>query len=103
MHIPAIDDLVRDPDLSGAPTRVYLYLIRYLDAIEYRPLKQWAVAQQLKMKRDTISRALSLLVDGGYLELGEWDWDRHSRVYRIVLDRAPLTDSLAPGRPRKAG
>ena len=69
MVIPAMVSASTDQRLRGAPLGVYVWLVcQMLDLQEYRPLKIDGVAYGLKVKRDTVSRALRLLVDGGYLE-----------------------------------
>lgn len=64
----ALADASRDPTLRGSPLVVYVWLIyNHLDQTELRPLKIEGAATVLRMKPDTVSRALRLLVDGGYL------------------------------------
>lgn len=69
MVIPALVEASTDPRLRGAPLGVYVWLICHrLDFTHYKPLKIDGLAVSLQVKRDTASRALRLLVDGGYLD-----------------------------------
>ncbi|RTL04198.1 MAG: hypothetical protein EKK62_16790 [Acidimicrobiia bacterium] len=69
MVIPAMVSASTDQRLRGAPLGVYVWLVCHrLDLQEYRALKIDGLAVSLRVKRHTASRALHLLVDGGYIE-----------------------------------
>lgn len=103
MFVPALADLPKDASLTGAPTRVYLQLLQELDPIEYRAVKNWALAKGLGMKPQTIGRAIALLVERGYLVAGEWTRST-GRTYRVIYTRR--SGAMTPQRhhsPRVAG
>lgn len=57
-----------DARLRGAPLHVYLWLsCHHLDVEAWRPVKLAGLAAVLKIKRHTASRALRVLVEGGYV------------------------------------
>lgn len=47
--------------------RVYLRLLSILDFVKPRPVKVWAVAEDLCVKDETVSRALNILIERGYV------------------------------------
>jgi hypothetical protein len=100
-YLPALRDLVKDAELTGSPTRVYLFLMEELDPVDYRPVKAWAVAQHLGMKEHTVGRALKLLVERGYLSK-RWEGEGKAVAiwYRIVHVRG--SGGLSPERQKKA-
>lgn len=88
---------------------MYLRLCRELSFQEFQPVKAWALAQLLHMKRDTVTRALQILVTKGFLEReavprsGRREPRRGMqgvRAYRLTERRA--TGLLAPERAYKA-
>lgn len=97
MFVPALADLTKDAELSGAPTRVYLFLLGALDPVDYRAVKAWAIAEQLRMKSHTVGRALAILAEKGYLHIGEHNSDG-TRTFRIVYSRD--RGGLSPERHR---
>lgn len=67
--MPAMVSASTDQRLRGAPIGVYLWLVCHmLDFEDFRALKIDGLAMSLRVKRHTASRALRLLVDGGYVE-----------------------------------
>lgn len=106
LSIPAIDDLLVDRELRGAPTLVYLYLARHLDPVAFRPVKKWGIAEFLKIRKQTVGRAIRLLVAKGWIEEGPLHAERRSngtiiggdtsRVYRIAATRRVDDAVLAP-------
>ncbi len=67
MSPPAERDAKHDRALRGTPLTVYLYLLEVLDFVEPRSRKTSALALELGIKEERVSRALKLLVDRGYL------------------------------------
>ena len=67
--MPALVTASTDQRLRGAPIGVYLWLVcHHLDFEAYRALKIDGLATSLRVKRHTASRALRVLVEGGYVE-----------------------------------
>ena len=75
-----------DPRLRGAPLHVLLYLHSILDIGEDRFVKAWLVGQQIGAKRRTVTRALRLLVETGYIRTGK-KAEANIQSYRIVATR----------------
>jgi 5-methylcytosine-specific restriction endonuclease McrA len=66
---PAYFSAIRDLELAGRPLGLYLRLYHdHLDAWEYRPVKQLALAAEMQCSEDTIERCMVLLYRRGYLE-----------------------------------
>jgi DNA-binding MarR family transcriptional regulator len=86
---PALRDANTDRDLRGWPVHVLLYLHGILDIGEDRHIKAWLVAQEIGAKRRTVTHALRLLVDKGYLRTGRRA-EANIGSYRLVstLERA---------------
>ncbi len=86
--IPRLKDASGDLDLQGPPLAVYLRLIYELDPMEFRPVKQWALARSLQFSERTVRRALKKLVARGYVERGEVR-PPDIREYRLVYSKLP--------------
>lgn len=81
--LPALRDATMDPALRGWPIHVLFYLHTILDVGEDRHIKAWFVAQEIGAKRRSVTRALRLLVDKGYLRMGKTA-EGNVGSYRIV-------------------
>ena len=67
--ILALKDAVNDDALRGTPLTVYVWLVtNHLDAQEPRAVKVNGLAFAMRVRRQTITRALRLLCLRGYLE-----------------------------------
>lgn len=87
MLFPALIAASDDDRLRGAPLDVYLWLCCHrLDFVEYRPVKIDGLATSRRIKSDTASRAMRLLVEYGYLERRYQQ--RRGYDYRLRLTRA---------------
>jgi predicted transcriptional regulator len=65
---PALVDAAKDPDLAGTPLRVYLWLVtHHLDTVDFRPVKVTGLSFAMRVERNTVTKALNLLVLRGYL------------------------------------
>lgn len=84
-YFPAFGDAIRDEKLRGSGITVYLHLVtEHLDVVEYRPCKITGLAAALKLKRDTVSAALNLLFNRGYLDRRYVQHDGyHYRVFPV--------------------
>ena len=89
-YFPALTDAAKDDALRGTPITVYLTLVTtYLDPVEFRPLKLTGLAFTLRMRRNTVSKALQLLTTRGYLVRRYVARDGYE--YRFVpVRRSPL-------------
>ncbi|HEY4306549.1 MAG TPA: hypothetical protein VGM82_18885 [Gemmatimonadaceae bacterium] len=69
MYFPAYEQLATDLGNRGATTwRVYMHLLPpRLDFVTPREVKVWALAIELQLGTEAVSRALNWLVDRGYL------------------------------------
>jgi predicted DNA-binding transcriptional regulator len=88
--IPALRDAKDDEALRGTPLTVYLVLLYdFLDPVEFRPVKQAALASQLKLSERAVRDAVKTLCDRGYLARGD-DKPGESRMFRLVYKRMPV-------------
>jgi DNA-binding MarR family transcriptional regulator len=87
VSFPALLDAADDPLLvqKGSVAALYLYLLKRLDFVQYR--RQWGsrIAEELHVKPKTVSQALRLLIEGGYVERGPKVMDVYT--YRLVFAR----------------
>lgn len=84
---PAYLDACHDPELVGYPLGLYLRLYHdHLDAWEYRPVKQIALAAEMRCSERTIAAGLALLRVRGYLERGPVHFSE-ARTYRLAHSR----------------
>jgi Fe2+ or Zn2+ uptake regulation protein len=69
MSFPAWFDFQRDRVVADSPTvsRVYAFLLENPRCFEKQDVKAWLIAEQRGMARDSVNRALDLLVERGYL------------------------------------
>lgn len=99
--IPAYTDARRDPALHGTPLAVYLHLLHdVLDPVEFRPVKQLALASETKFSLRTIESAIALLLERRYIER-EATHTTGPRRYRLIYSRQTLAivDSRHPQDP----
>jgi hypothetical protein len=89
---PALLDAGEDPELRGAPLAVLVWLWGQLEPHGYRAVKAEAVALTLRMKRDTVDRALRILTMHGYLEQGQKVGQ--CRTFRVLITRNRLAAPL---------
>ena len=84
---PSYLDAIHDLELQGRPLGLYLRLYHdYLDAWEYRAVKQLALASAMQCSEDTIERGMVLLIRRGYLERGPAKFGE-VRTYRLAHSR----------------
>lgn len=89
MTIPAMDDAKNDKALRGDMSLVvYLHLLDMLDPVEFREVKQLALAARLEISERTIWGAIEKLVEHGYLRRGKVH-PGEPRRYRLVYSRMP--------------
>ncbi len=86
MILPALRDATTDPALRGWPIHVLVYLHGELDMGEDRYITAWWIAEQIGAKRRTVSHALRLLVERGYLRRGK-PGEANAGSYRLVSAR----------------
>lgn len=80
----ALRDAVNDDALRGAPLTVYVWLItNHLDPHEARPVKVTGLALAMRVRRQTITRALRVLCLRGYLERRNTANGAVYRVYQV--------------------
>lgn len=80
---PALNEASTDARLQGAEIRMLMYLHARLDPGEYRTLKLWGVACEIRMNKATASRAIKTLVVCGYLREGPRQ-EHGGKAYRLV-------------------
>ena len=68
--IPAFMSAMQDPTLRGHPREVYIWLHENLDIREFREVKQSVIETDLGLRDSTVYRALTRLVERGYLDPG---------------------------------
>ena len=89
-HCPAYVEAIHDLELQGRPLGLYLRLYHdHLDAWEYRPVKQLALAAEMRCGLRTVEEGIALLVRLRYIERlpakpGE------VRAYRLAHSRKAL-------------
>lgn len=87
MIAPAYVDAVHDLELVGPPLGLYLRLYHdYLDAWEYRSVKQLALAAEMHCSIRTIEAGVALLISRGYIERGTVKHGE-ARTYRLAHSR----------------
>jgi hypothetical protein len=66
---PALLALATDPVIATHPTaqRVYLHILSMLDFAEPRDVKAWLIADQLKVRKQTVMASFDILVERGFL------------------------------------
>lgn len=70
MTFPAWFDLHRDSVIASHPSagRVYAYLLENPRCqFEIQDVKAWLIAEQRGMARDSVNKALDLLIERGYI------------------------------------
>jgi len=68
--------------------RVFFFIAPELSHLDFRPVKQRSVSQELRVSQQEVSRALAALVRAEYLEEGEFEGP--SKTYRLNLTQATL-------------
>jgi len=68
--LESFEHIAKDPDLSGQPTRVFMYLLSKLDWENHIALVQADVAEGLGIGRNKVSEAMALLVRKGIVLQG---------------------------------
>ena len=87
MIAPAYLAAVHDLELVGYPLGLYLRLYHdHLDAWEYRPVKQLALAAEMRCSLSTVEKGLKLLTDLRYLEKGARRFGE-AQTYRLAHTR----------------
>lgn len=92
--IPALRDAANDPALRGATLRVYVWLVtNHLDTQEPRAVKVSGLSVAMKVRRNTVTKALRVLCLRGYLERRNTADGSLYRVYAVR--RSPLVAQSA--------
>lgn len=86
MIFPAFEEGLDDPEIRGAPKELYAALRKRLDFLQFRPLKIWPIAQELKMNKSVAGRAMKRLVEHGYIDEGPRT-KPGGRSYRLFWSR----------------
>jgi hypothetical protein len=87
---PAYLEAIADRALVGFPLSLYAYLWHHvLDPVQFRPVKQLAIASQFQVDERTVRRAITTLIERHYLEKGPVDVSE-ARTYRLIHSRAPV-------------
>lgn len=68
--------------------RVFFFVAADLDTADYQPVKQTRVARALGITQPAVSRALTVLLAGGYLEAGPSEG--FSKTYRLNTRHRPV-------------
>lgn len=96
--------LVRDPVIADHPhaIRVYVHLSEQLTFGQCRPIKAYVVADALGLKKETVLRALDLLVNRSYLREGARS-DNNVRSFQLEwsLPSGSSPERTAPERARE--
>ena len=87
---PALVEAGNDLHLRGAPLAVLVWLWSQLEPHGYRVVKVGGTAHSLRIKRDTVGRAIRILVDRGYLDEGPAEGPY--RTFRVLVTRKRLHD-----------
>lgn len=90
MYLPALQAAADDHRaLRGAPLTLYLWLLcGRLDVQKFLPVPIKETGTELGMNRDTVSDALNLLVERGYLE--RRIVYPHKYRFRLLFSRIPV-------------
>jgi hypothetical protein len=64
-----LQELSLDRAMMGWPLRVYAYLLKDLDQVEFREVKSLVVARRLRLDDSNARKLLRILVVRGYLEV----------------------------------
>jgi predicted transcriptional regulator len=87
MEIPIFRQIWRDGALPPRAFQVWKAAIEMLDLLEYRRLKLSSIENALEIDASTVSRALTTLVERGYL-------DRKEGEYRVPFSRSDYTGEV---------
>lgn len=81
-------DLALDRAMLGWPLRVYAYLLKDLDLVEFREVKRLPLARRLQLDESNARKLLRILVSRGYLEAeGSTGAQRRYRLVRSTEDK----------------
>lgn len=83
----SLRDAIEDPAVQGTPLDLFTRCFLWLEPHGHRPLVVGVIARQLRLEERTVSRALQLLCETGYLERGP-DTVHGVRTYRLLVTRA---------------
>ena len=89
--IPALDQAALDQAIRGRTMQVYVFLTRQLDVCHFRPIKIGQVSRTMRLERALVSRAVTLLLERGYLEARQDETDDRRRVFRLVHSVSAMT------------
>ena len=87
---PSVLEASTDRALDGAPRDVLLWLWGQLERHDFRPMKVSAIVAGCAFRRDTVSAALDVLVQRGYLAEGRRS-PRGVRTFRLLETRLRKT------------
>ena len=87
--------LLRDPDVSSAAKVVYAELLANVERKSIVRIGQRLIAERIGSSVETVARAITELVDSGYIERNRADKGKRD-AYQII----PL-ESEEPKRPKK--
>ena len=81
--IPRLADAKDDPALKDSALRVYLHLVYDLSPVEWREMKNVALARRLNLSERTVEYAMSTLIHRGYIE-AEKRMPGSPQTYRLI-------------------
>lgn len=85
--------MLEAPDvLSGAEYRLFGKLHSKLTFGEYRTLKLWPLAKEMKMNKATVAQAMNRLVRLGYVREGSRQ-EQNARCFMLVFCRGDSASS----------
>lgn len=73
---PVLLAMAKDRRLRPTDIQVFIVASQYLDFVEFRPLKVFGLAHELRTSHSQAAYAVRRLVGCGYLERGEREIDR---------------------------
>jgi len=91
IEVPIFRQISCDLKLSPRAFQIWRAAIELLDLVEWRELKQWEIEHTFDIDQSTVSRALSTLVEQGYL-CRQDAIGRAAAKYRVPLSRRDCTD-----------
>jgi hypothetical protein len=88
--LTALRSVVDHPRLASPALRVFFYIVGDLSGREYRAVKQVPIARALRLSQQQVSKALTVLVDIHYLQIGPRDGP--ANTYRLNLTTSAVHD-----------
>lgn len=78
---PILRQILSDTKLPTRALQVWMRAVEELDLLHFGPLKQAAMAHEMDIGEATVWRAITVLVDQGYLESAD------GPIYRVPFSR----------------